>query len=78
MKLIYTTHAKQRMMQRRVSEKDIQWVLRVEEYNGEAMATRNGSERILKVVYYKVADDAYRIITVIAQRVRARGRGDEN
>jgi len=69
-------------MQRRVSEKDIQWVLsepdEVEEYNGEAMATRNGSERILKVVYYKVTDDAYRIITVIAQRVRARGRGDEN
>ncbi|MDQ3248583.1 MAG: DUF4258 domain-containing protein [Chloroflexota bacterium] len=78
MKLIYTTHAKRRMEQRRVSEKEVRWVLtepdEIEAYNGEAMVTRRSAERILKVVYYQMSDDEYRIITVIAQRMRSRRR----
>ena len=76
MQLTYTAHARKRMEQRRVSEDDIRWVLldpdEIDEYNGEAMAMRSGTERILKVVYERLSSDTYKIITVIAQRVRFR------
>lgn len=76
MNITYTTHARKRMEQRRISEGDVRWVLfdpdDIEEYNGEAMAIRSGAERTLKVVYERLSHDTYKIITVIAQRTRLR------
>lgn len=74
MQIVYTAHARQRMAKRRITEQDVRWVLSepddIEIYNGEAMAIRRGSNRLLKVIYYQVSDDTFRIITVIAQRIR--------
>lgn len=82
MRLVYTTHARKRMEQRRISEADIRWVLfdpdDVDEYNGEAMAIRSGVDRLVKVVYEKLPNDTYKIITVVGQRVRLRKGNHEN
>lgn len=78
MRLQVTAHAQARMQQRRVTEAEIQWVLldpdEIEQYNGETMVTKTGSDRVLKVVYKMLDDETYRIITVIAQRRRMRRR----
>ena len=75
MRLQFTLHAQKRMQQRRVSEDDVRWVLfepdDIENYNGEAVAIRSGAERMIKVVYELLPGDIYRVITVIAQRVRS-------
>jgi len=76
MQLRLTAHAQARMRQRRISEDDIRRVLLdpddIEQYNGEAMALKADLDRLLKVVYEVLADDTYKIITVIAQRQRLR------
>lgn len=75
MRLQFTLHARKRMQQRRISEDDVRWVLfepdDIENYNGEAMAIRSGVERMIKVVYELLPGDTYRVITVIAQRIRS-------
>lgn len=64
------------MEQRRISEDDVRWVLfdpdDIDEYNREAMAIRSGVDRLIKVVYEKLPDDTYKIITVVGQRMRLR------
>lgn len=76
MQLRLTAHARARMQQRKASEADIRWVLfdpdDIEQYNGEAMAIKTDIDRVLKVVYEKVSDETYKVITVIAQRRRVR------
>lgn len=75
MQIIFTRHARQRMKQRRVTEKQVEETLtdpdKIEPGdNGGDIAIRRYGGRDVRVVYSEPSEDKYVVYTVIKPRVR--------
>lgn len=77
MRIIYTRHARQRMKQRNVTEKEVEDTLAHPDEiepgdNGGEIAIRRYGIREVRVVYGKPEEDTYLVYTVIKPRIQRR------
>jgi len=75
MHIIYTRHAKQRMIQRKVSPKQVVEAIELPDEilpgdNGEVIAVRRYGIREVRVVYEEIDVDTVVVYTVMKSRVR--------
>lgn len=82
MQIIYTYHARQRMLQRKITEEQVKQVLdSPDEINhgdgGEEIAVKNFAARSVRVVYKETEDQAIVVYTVIASSLKGQYRREE-
>lgn len=77
MRIIYTRHARQRMMQRAVTEQQVEETLSDPDAmeagdNGGDTAIRRYGDREVRVVYGELRDGVYVVYTVVKPRLQSR------
>ena len=77
MRIIYTRHARLRMKQRNVTEKEVEDTLAAPDEieagdNGGDIAIRRYGSREVRIVFGEPEDDTYVVYTVIKPRVKKR------